>query len=102
MERPVALIIDASAMNGLDSTAADTLYELISELRRMGVEVFISHVKGAVLEVMFQTEIIALLGDGHLFDEVEHAVQAALRHRDVAERSIPLEEEDFGHADIVD
>ncbi|MDG1482808.1 MAG: sulfate permease [Myxococcota bacterium] len=102
MERPIALVIDASAMNGLDSTAADTLYELISELRRMGVEVFISHVKGAVLEVMFQTEIIALLGDGHLFYEVEDAVQAALRHRDADEQGIPLEEEDFGHSDIVD
>ncbi|MFT5683057.1 MAG: SulP family sulfate permease [Myxococcota bacterium] len=102
MESPIALVIDASAMNGLDSTAADTLYELISELRRQEVEVFMSHVKGAVLEVMFQTEIVALLGDGHLFYEVEDAVQSAIRHREAAEQGIPLEEEDFGSSDVVD
>ena len=102
MDAPIALVVDASAMNGLDSTAADTLHELISELRRQKVEVFMSHVKGAVLEVMFQTEIVALLGEGHLFYEVEDAVQAALRHREAAEKGIPLEEEDFGLSDLVD
>ena len=99
MEDPVALVLDASAMTGLDSTAADTYHELISELRRQHVEVFISHVKGAVLKVMEQTEIVELLGKGHLFYEVENAVQAALRHRKADEKGVPPELEDFGDSD---
>jgi sulfate permease, SulP family len=101
-EDTLAMVLDASAMNGLDSTAADTLYELIGELRRREVEVFFSHVKGSVLRTMEQTEIVKLLGQGHLFYEVEDAVQAAIRHRQAAEAGVPLEKEEFGPSDPLD
>jgi len=102
MDHPVAVVLDASSMNGLDSTAADTFGELISELRRQDVEVFISHLKGAVVEVMHQTELLDLLGDGHVFYEVDDAVAAAIRHREAVERGIARDEEDFGPSDLVD
>lgn len=102
VHEPLALVLDASSMNSLDSTAADTYSELIAELRRQHVEVFISHVKGSVLRVMEQTGLIELLGEGHLFYEVDDAVQAALRHRDAAMDGISPEEEDFGPSDMID
>ena len=102
MNEPVAVVLDASSMNGLDSTAADTMGELISELRRQGVEVFISHLKGAVIEVMHHTGLIDLLGSGHVFYEVDDAVAAAVRHREAVDRGIAPEEEDFGPSDMVD
>lgn len=98
----LALVLDASSMNALDSTAADTLADLLRELRGGRVEVFFSHVKGSVLKVMSQTGLTELLGDGHLFYEVEDAVQAALRHRDAVDAGIPPEEEEFGPSDAVD
>ncbi|MCO4772973.1 MAG: STAS domain-containing protein, partial [Deltaproteobacteria bacterium] len=98
----VALVLDASSMNALDSTAADTFVDLVKELRDQQVEVFISHVKGAVLRVMDEVGLTELLGEGHLFYEVEDALQAALRHREAVEAGVPLEQEDFGPSDPVD
>jgi len=98
----VALVLDASSINALDSTAADTFVDMVSELRDQHVEVFISHVKGRVLRVMTAVGLTALLGDGHLFYEVEDALQAALRHREAVLAGVPLEEEDFGASDALD
>ena len=98
----VALVMDASSMNALDSTAADTFEEIIVELRAKGVEIMISHVKGSVLTVMQKAGLVDTLGEGHIYYEVEDAVQAALRHRDAVDRGIRLEEEDFGESDMLD
>jgi len=98
----VALVLDASSMNALDSTAADTFVDLVAELRDQKVEVFISQVKGAVLRVMNAVGLTELLGEGHLFYEVEDALQAALRHRDAVDAGVPLEYEEFGANDLVD
>jgi SulP family sulfate permease len=99
---PVAVVLDASSMNALDSTAAEGLTALIQELRASGVEVMISHVKGSVLRVMERAGVTEELGEGHMFYEVHDAVQAALRHRDAVKAGLSLEEEDFGSSDVVD
>ncbi|MGC6416013.1 MAG: SulP family inorganic anion transporter [Bradymonadia bacterium] len=101
-ESLVALVLDASSMNALDSTAADTYEEIVLELRTKGVEVMISHVKGPVLKVMQGAGLLDTLGDGHIFYEVDDAVSAALRHRDAVDRGIPIDEEDFGPSDMLD
>lgn len=99
---PVAVVLDASSMNALDSTAAEGLTALIQELRASGVEVMISHVKGSVLRVMERAGVTQELGEGHMFYEVHNAVEAALRHRDAVQAGLSLEEEDFGRSDVVD
>ncbi|HAN31792.1 MAG TPA: sodium-independent anion transporter, partial [Myxococcales bacterium] len=78
----VALVLDASSINALDSTAVDTYEEIVLELRARGVEMLISHVKGSVLRVMKIAGLVDTLGEGHIFYEVQDAVGAALRHRD--------------------
>jgi sulfate permease, SulP family len=102
IKEPVAVVLDASSINGLDSTAADALRELIPELRAQHVEVFVSHLKGAVLSTMRETGILDELGEGHVFYEVHDAVMAALRHREAVEAGIPEAEEDFGPSDMMD
>jgi SulP family sulfate permease len=99
---PVAVVLDASSMNGLDSTAADTFGDLVAELRADGVEVFASHLKGSVLRTMEKTGLTERLGDGHIYYEVDDAVTAAIRHRDAVEKGVPLETEDFGPSDPMD
>jgi SulP family sulfate permease len=98
----VALVLDASSINALDSTAVDTYEEIVLELRGKGVEVMISHVKGVVLKVMRLSGLLEALGDGHVFYEVHDAVTAALRHRDAVDMGISIEEEDFGPSDMID
>jgi SulP family sulfate permease len=98
----VALVIDASSMNALDSTAADAFSQVINELRDQRVEVMVSHVKGSVLRVMERAGLIELLGEGHIFYEVHDAVQAAIRHREAIDQGVSAEEEDFGPSDYVD
>jgi len=102
IEGVVAVVLDASSMNALDSTAADTLNELIGELRRQRIEIFISHLKGAVIEVMKATEILDTLGQGHVYYEVEDAVQAAIAHRQAVDAGVSLEAEEFGTSDMLD
>ena len=97
-----ALVMDASSMNALDSTAADTLEEIIKELRRKRIEIMVSHVKGSVLNVMEHSGLLELLGDGHVFYEVEDAVQAALRHRQAVLMGVPAEAEEYGTSDMLD
>ena len=97
-----ALVIDASSMNALDSTAADTFEEIITELRAQRVEVMISHVKGSVLHVMEHAGLIEILGKGHVYYEVDDAVKAAIRHRDAVEHGVSAEDEEFGTSDMLD
>ena len=98
----VAIVLDASSINALDSTAVDTYEEIVLELRVKGVELVISHVKGSVLRVMKAAGLTETLGDGHIFYEVDDAVQAALRHREAVDKGIPVEDEDFGPSDMID
>ena len=102
MPNAVAVVLDASSMNALDSTAADTYVEIIDELRGRNVEIFISHVKGSVLKVMRDTEILDHLGEGHIFYETHDAVHAALRHRNAVDAGLSHEEEKFLPSDMVD
>jgi len=101
-ENIVALVVDASSMNALDSTAADTFEEIITELRAKRVEIMISHVKGSVLHVMQHAGLVDILGEGHIYYEVDDAVKAAIRHRDAIEHGVPAEEEEFGTSDMLD
>lgn len=98
----VALVLDASSINALDSTAVDTYEEIVLDLRNRGIEVMISHVKGPVLRVLQIAGLVDTLGEGHIFYEVQDAVSAALRHRDAVEQGVSLAEEDFGLSDMID
>jgi sulfate permease, SulP family len=102
--RPVVVVIDASSMNALDSTAADTFAEIIQTLRRKNIEIMVSHVKGVVLEVMEIAGIVEILGEGHIYYEVHDAVNAAIRYRDAINEG--MEDEDsqevFGKSDMLD
>lgn len=102
MPDAVAVVLDASSMNALDSTAADTYVDIIDELRDRHIEIFISHVKGSVLNVMRDTEILDHLGEGHIHFETYDAVYAAMRHRDAVDAGVSHEDEKFGKDDMLD
>lgn len=70
-----ALILDASAVNDLDSSADKALHQISAELQKHGVEFFIAGVKGPVREVMRRSGLYDTLGGDHFFFTIDAAVK---------------------------
>jgi sulfate permease, SulP family len=76
-----AIVIDACAINRLDSSADAALHELESSLRERGIELYFASVKGPVRDMMQRSGLHERLGEGRFWMTVHDAVLAAL-HRD--------------------
>jgi SulP family sulfate permease len=72
-----ALVLDASAVNQLDSSADTALHELLRDYRIRNVELFFSHVKGPVMDVMKRSGFAQTLGEDHFLLTTDEAVQSA-------------------------
>lgn len=75
-----ALVLDASAINQLDSSADTALHELLRDYRQRNVDLFFAHVKGPVMDVMKRSGFVQSLGEDHFFLTTDDAVQAALAY----------------------
>lgn len=71
------IIIDASSMNQLDSSAARALEELSIQYRDRGIKLYIANVKGPVSDVMKRSGLLKKLGEKSCYDNVHEAVLAA-------------------------
>ena len=69
-----ALVLDASAINRLDSSADVALHELDDSLRKRGVALHFAGVKGPVRDMMQRSGLKERLGDGRLWVSVHDAV----------------------------
>jgi SulP family sulfate permease len=69
-----AVVIDASTINDLDTTAASVLASVIETLKDRGVQMYFGGVKGRVRDVMNRYGIIKLLGEDHLYLSPHRAV----------------------------
>ena len=79
-----ALILDASAVNDLDSSADTALHQLSAEFKQKGIEFYIAGVKAPVRDVMKRSGLYAVLGSDHFFFTIDAAVkrfQDKTRHR---------------------
>ena len=79
-ERVHALVIDASAINRLDSSADTALQELEDSLRARGIGLYFAAVKGPVRDMMRRTGLHDRLGEQRFWLEVDDAVRAAEQH----------------------
>jgi SulP family sulfate permease len=70
-----ALILDASAVNDLDSSADTALHQLSAEIRQKGIEFYIAGVKAPVRDVMKRSGLYAVLGSDHFFFTIDAAVK---------------------------
>ncbi len=70
-----ALILDASTVNDLDSSADAALHRISAELKKDNVEFFIAGVKGPVREVMKRSGLYDALGGDHFFFTIDAAVK---------------------------
>ncbi len=81
-----AVVIDATSVNNLDSSADAALHELLDDYTERGVVLYFAGTKGPVLDVMKRSGFHARLGGTRFFLNVADAVDAAAS--DTAERPV--------------
>ncbi len=79
-ERLRALVIDASSINELDSSAASALFEIADEADTYGFELYFAGAKGPVRDVMQRSGFWDRLGHDRFHLSVHEAVTAAREH----------------------
>jgi sulfate permease, SulP family len=79
-----ALVLDATSINQLDSSADTALTEIQSEYQQRGVVLYIAGAKGPVLDVMRRSGLYDKLGERQFFFEVADAWDSMLREPSVA------------------
>lgn len=75
-----AIVIDASGINRLDSSAEAALWDIDDDLRRRGIELHLAGVKGPVRDVMDRSGLVERLGPEHQHLTLHDAVCAADEH----------------------
>lgn len=70
-----ALILDASAVNDLDSSADTALHQLSDEFKKKGIAFYIAGVKAPVRSVMQRSGLYSVLGGDHFFFTIDAAVR---------------------------
>ncbi len=74
-----AVVVDASSINDLDTTAATVLATVTKTLQERGLELYFGGVKGRVRDVMSRCGLEQMLGDEHFFLSPHRAVISILR-----------------------
>lgn len=75
-----AVVLDASSINQLDSSADTALHELLRDYRLRDIDLFLANVKGPVLDVMARSGFTQALGTDHFFLTTQEAMRAAETH----------------------
>jgi SulP family sulfate permease len=75
--RPRAVIVDAGAVHDIDTSALDSLRELVRELRERGVDLHLADVKGPVRDTLARAGFVAELGPDRFSFTVHGAVRRA-------------------------
>lgn len=69
------LVLVCSAVNLIDGSALETLQSLIDELKMMGVEFYLSEVKGPVMDKLEQVGFVDKLGRERVFLSTDQAMR---------------------------
>ena len=73
---PRAVIIDASAWDGIDVTSTEVIKSLVKELRGNGIAVYFAEVHAPVLEYGRKMGLVDFIGEDHVFPTVDLAVRS--------------------------
>ncbi|MEM9663475.1 MAG: sulfate permease [Bacteroidota bacterium] len=80
-EHVQAVVLDASSINTLDSTAAAALLFVAEVLRERGVDLYFGGVKTLVLDTMYKSGLIEAVGPSHFLLSPHRAVEKILAAR---------------------
>jgi sulfate permease, SulP family len=73
------LVLDLEATNQMDTTSADTLEALISQLRAKGIDVYLVRVMWEVRKTLRRSGTMARLGEDHRWHSISQGVREARR-----------------------
>ena len=77
-----AVVLEASGINELDSSAESALEEIDQDYRERGIRLLFAHVKGPVRDVMYRTGLLQRLAEEQrIFLRTHDAVRSALGER---------------------
>lgn len=82
-----AIVLDASAVGSLDSSAAEALAKVVDDCESRGVAFALASVRGPVRDVLKRSGLWQRLGRGRLFLDVHSAVES-LRPPDSSPRTV--------------
>ncbi|MFO7683363.1 MAG: SulP family inorganic anion transporter [Chloroflexota bacterium] len=74
------VILDAEAISDFDSTAAEALENLDTNLERMGVELWIARANQPLRDLLLLTGLMKRIGEEHIYPSVRAAVVAYHTH----------------------
>jgi MFS superfamily sulfate permease-like transporter len=86
------IVIVANGINDIDASGEETLSLLVDRIRSAGVDVSLSGVNEAVIQVLKRTHLDAKIGEDHIFPTLEHAIDGIheATHRGGHEIECPL------------
>ena len=88
--RHVHIVCDG--INELDASGEDTLSTLVRRLRERNIDISLSGVNEQVMDVLIRTHLLGVIGEDHIFGNVEIAVQFLhdATHKNADEDKCPL------------
>lgn len=69
------VVLNAGAINFLDSTAAYLLLDIVRDLQAQGIRFCMTAVKGPVRDILYRSGLIDILGDNSLFMKIEDCIK---------------------------
>lgn len=86
------IILVSNGINDIDASGEETLSLLVDRVRSAGIEISLSGVNEAVMQVLQRTHLPAKIGERYIFATMEKAINAvhAESHHDSREATCPL------------
>lgn len=84
-----AVVLDATSINHLDSSADSALHEILAEFKQRQIQLHVAGAKGPVLDVMRRSGLFDSIGSEYFHFEVADAVDAIHSDAAVGEPSSP-------------
>ena len=86
------IIISAGSINDIDSSGEEALSLTVDRVRSAGIDLSLSGVNRAVMQVLDRTHLIVKIGQDHIYPTIESAINAVheMTHRGEEEKDCPL------------
>jgi len=69
------VIIDAKAINGMDSSTLHFLHDLINDYQKRGIRLCFAGVKGQVRDLFQKMNLVKDIGKENFFINIDHAIE---------------------------
>lgn len=83
-----ALIVDASAINQIDSTALHALHDMHGDLKKQDVKMYFAGVKGPVRDKFQRSGLFDFIGRNHFFTDLKQAVSCFQKEESAAGENV--------------